>query len=106
MIVAGASQGGVLAMQAANEAGLPWLSVVPSFPRGYDVGPFTAVPTHTAGAVLLGEHDPAAAGARAVVSQLEAAGVRITVKTMRGAGHELPPDFAAYAAEALRALLP
>ena len=105
MIVAGASQGGRLAMEAGNGAGLPWLSVIPSFPMGYDAHPLTAMPTHTAGALLLGELDPAAAGARMVISQLEAGGVRVTVRTMQGAGHELPPDFCTYAAEALRALL-
>jgi predicted esterase len=105
MIVAGASQGGVLAMEAANEAGVPWLSVIPSFPRGYDVSPLMAVPSHTVGAILLGENDPAAARARTVISQLDAGGVRVIVKTMQGAGHELPPDFCDFAAEALRGLL-
>jgi predicted esterase len=105
MVIAGVAQGAPLAMDAACEMGVPWLCVIPSFPRGYDVSALTAVPAHTAGAVLLGEHDPAATGARAVIAQLEAAGVKIIVKTMHGAGHELPADFGTYAAEALRALL-
>jgi hypothetical protein len=105
MIVAGASQGGRLAVEAANEAGLRWLSVIPSFPKRYDAGPLTAMPTHTVGAILLGEHDPAMEGALPVISQLESGGVKVIVKTMQGVGHELPDDFCGYAGEALRALL-
>jgi predicted esterase len=104
MVIAGVSRGAPLAIEAAHEAGVPWLCVIPSFPRGYDVGPLTAVPSHTAGSFLLGEHDPENVRAQPLISQLQYAGVKVAVRVMPGAGHELPGDFAAYAAEALRKL--
>jgi predicted esterase len=105
MTIAGASQGGRLALELAHEAGLPWLSVIPSFPAGYDVSPLIAVPAHTRGAFLLGEHDPANTRSRPVVSALESGGVRVIARTMREIGHDLPDDFIAQAAEALKDLM-
>jgi len=105
MTIAGASQGGRLALELAHEAGLPWLSVIPSFPAGYDVSPLIAVPAHTRGALLLGEHDPANTRSRPVVSALESGGVRVIARTMREIGHDLPDDFTAQAAEALKDLM-
>ena len=84
MVIAGVSHGAPLAVEAAHEAGVPWLCVIPSFPRGYDVGPLTAVPAHTAGAFLLGEHDPGNVRAQSLISQLQYAGARMDVRTDAG----------------------
>ena len=105
MMIAGASQGGRLALELAHEAGVPWLSVIPFFPEGYDVSPLIAVPAHTRGAFLLGEHDPASVNARRVFAALESGGVRAVARTMKDVGHDFPDDFAAQAAEALRGLM-
>ncbi len=105
MIIAGASQGGRLALELAHEAGIPWLSVIPSFPSGYDFSPLVAVPGHTRGAFLLGERDPANTRSRPVVSALESAGVRVVARIMKDVEHDLPESFAAQAADALRDLM-
>jgi hypothetical protein len=105
MVIAGASQGGRLALELAHEAGVPWLSVIPSFPAGYDVAPFIAVPAHARGAFLLGERDPANSRVRPVISAMESAGIHVFNRTMGDVGHDLPDDFPNHAAEALRALL-
>jgi predicted esterase len=105
MIIAGASQGGRLALELAHEAGLPWLSVIPSFPAGYDVSPLIAVPSHTRGAFLLGEHDSANTSSRPVVSALESGGVHVVSRTMKDVGHDFPDDFPVQAASALREIM-
>lgn len=104
MVVAGASQGAPLAAEIANEAGLPWLCVIPTFPSGYDVTGLAAVPRHTRGVFLVGESDPANTRTRPVIEALEAAGALIKTRTMAGTGHELPEDFAVFASEALRSV--
>jgi hypothetical protein len=104
MVIAGAGEGGELALEMAHEAGVPWLSVIPSFSTGYDAGPLMAVPSHTRGAFLLGEHDPANSRALPVIAMMQSAGVQLIVRTMKGVGHDLPDDFSAHAREALRAL--
>jgi len=104
MVIAGASEGGRLALELAHESGVPWLCVIPSFPSGYDVAPMTGVPTHTRGAFLLGDRDPASVNARRVIRALESGGVRVVVSAMKDVGHDLPEDFAAQAAGVLRAL--
>jgi len=104
MVVAGVSQGAPLAVETAGEAGLPWLCVIPSFPAGFDVTPLMAVPRHTRGVFLLGENDPGNARARPVIAALEAAGALIQTRTMAGAGHEMPEDFARHASDVLRLL--
>jgi predicted esterase len=105
LVVAGVSQGAPLALELARDAAVPWLCVVPTFPREWDPGPLTAVPSHTRGAVILGDRDPAAPRARGIVEMLQAAGVKVVARTMQGAAHELPAEFGGHAAEALRALL-
>ncbi len=104
MVIAGASQGGRLALELAHESGVPWLCVIPAFPAGYDVAPMTAVPTHTRGAFLLGERDPASVNARRVIRALESGGVHVAAATMKDVGHDLPEDFPHQAADILRAL--
>jgi predicted esterase len=104
MVVAGASQGGRLALELAYETGVPWLCAIPSFPAGYDVAPLIAVPAHTRGVFLLGEHDAASVNARRVISALESGGVHVVARTMKDVGHDLPVDFPAQVADALRAL--
>ena len=99
IVMAGASEGAPLAAEIANQTGLPWLCVIPSFPVGYDVTSLAAVPRHTRGIFILGGNDPANARTRRVIASLEAAGAGIHTRTMAGAGHELPDDFAAYASE-------
>jgi predicted esterase len=102
MVAAGASQGARLAVEAGNEAGIPWLCVIPTFPAGYDPAPLAAVPRHTRGVFLLGETDPGNVHTRPLLSALQGAGASVDVRTMAGIGHELPNDFAARASEALR----
>jgi len=104
MVIAGASQGGRLALELAHESGVPWLCAIPAFPAGYDVAPLIAVPTHTRGAFLLGEHDAASVNARRVITGLESGGVHVVARTMKDVGHDLPDDFPAQVADALRAL--
>jgi predicted esterase len=104
MVMAGASQGATLALEIAAEAGLAWLCVIPSLARSFDPGRLAAVPRHTRGAVILGETDPSNSRSLAVVSSLQAAGVPVTVRTMKGIGHELPPEAVRQAGEALREL--
>ena len=105
MVIAGASQGGRLALELAHEPGVPWLCVIPAFPAGYDVAPLIGVPTHTRGAFLLGEHDAATVNSRRVIRALESGGVHVAARTMKDIGHDLPEDFLRQAADILRALL-
>jgi predicted esterase len=104
LVVAGASQGAPLAAETANEAGLPWLCVIPSFPSGYDVMAFAAVPRHTRGAFIIGETDPGNAHTRRIIGALEAAGASIATRVMDGIGHELPQGLARYASDVLKTL--
>ena len=104
MVIAGASQGAPLAAEAAQEAGLPWLCVIPSFPSGYDTARLAAVPRHTRGAFITGENDPSNGRTRRIIEALEAAGAAITAHVMPGVGHELPRDLARHASEALSTL--
>jgi predicted esterase len=104
MVIAGASQGGRLALELAHESAVPWLCVIPSFPPGYDASPMTGVPSRTRGAFLLGERDPAGFGARQVIRALESGGVHVAVSVMKDVGHDLSEDFAALAAGVLHAL--
>ena len=101
MAIAGASQGARLAIEAAHEAGVPWLAVIPSFPSGYDTAPLMGVPGRARGGFLLGENDPANALSRAVISVLEGAGVSMAVRVMNIDGHKLPDDLARQAGEML-----
>jgi len=103
-VIAGASQGARLAMEIAAKTFLPWLCVIPSFPAGYDVSAFTAVPAHTRGAFVLGGHDPANARIRSVIAALESGGVSVRVDVMEGIGHDMPEDFMPLAEDALRAI--
>jgi predicted esterase len=104
MVIAGASQGGRLALELAHESGVPWLCVIPTFPPGYDAAPLTGVPSHARGAFLLGERDAASINAKRVIRALESAGVHVVTSIMKDVGHDLPEDFAAQAAGILRAL--
>jgi predicted esterase len=104
IVMAGASQGAPLAAEIANEAGLPWLCVIPDFPAGYDASRLAAVPRHTRGVFLLGEDEPANTRARPVIASLEAAGAFIQVRTMPGAARELPVNFAVHVSDVLRHL--
>ncbi len=104
IVMAGASQGAPLAIQIAADAGLPWLCVIPMFPKGFDVSRLCAVPRHTRGAVILGERDPANARANALISELKDAGVSLTVRTVKGIGHEMTTEMVGRAGDALREL--
>ena len=104
MVIAGASQGGRLALELARESAVPWLCVIPSFPAGYDVAPLIGVPSHTRGAFLLGERDAAGPNARRVIRALESGGVHVLARTMKDVGHDLPEDFSAQAAGILQEL--
>jgi predicted esterase len=104
MVIAGASQGGRLALEVAHESGVPWLCAIPSFPAGYDVSPLIAVPTRTRGAFLLGEQDAANVNSRRVITALESGGVHVVARTMKDVGHDLPEDFPVQVADILRAL--
>ena len=104
IVIAGASQGAPLAAEAAQEAGLPWLCVIPSFPSGYDTARLAAVPRHTRGAFMIGENDSSNARTRRIIETLEAAGAVIATATMPGVGHELPQDLARHASDILKTL--
>jgi predicted esterase len=104
MVMAGAAEGAVLAMEIAHEAGLPWLCVIPAFPPRYDIAPFAGLPGHARGIFLLGESDPGNPGARPVIAALEASGAAVTTRFMPAVGHGLPADFPRHASDALRAL--
>jgi predicted esterase len=104
IVMAGAAQGAPFAAELANEAGMAWLCVAPRFPRGYDATSLAAVPRHARGAFLLAENDPENTRTRLVIEALEAAGATIQTRTMPGAVHEMPSDFAARASELLRNL--
>jgi predicted esterase len=106
MVIAGASQGGRLALELAHEAGVPWLCVIPAFPDRYDVAPLIGVPTHTRGAFLLGERDAASVNAQRVIRAFESGGVQVVARTMKDVGHDLPEDFSVQVADILRALPP
>lgn len=101
MVAAGASDGARRAVEIGHEAGIPWLCVIPTFPAGYDAAPLASVPRHTRGVFLIGENDPENVWSRPVLSALQGAGASVEVRTMPGVGHELPPDFAVRASEAL-----
>lgn len=104
MVIAGASQGGRLALELAHDTGVPWLCAIPSFPASYDVRSLIAIPAHTRGAFLLGEHDAASRISRQVILALESGGVHVVVRTMNDVGHDLPDNFPSQVADALRAL--
>jgi predicted esterase len=104
IVAAGASQGALLAIEIAHEAGIPWLCVIPAFPAGYDPAPLAAVPEHTRGVFLLGQNDPGNVQTRPVVAALQGTGASVEVQTMTGVGHALPQDFAVCASTALRKL--
>ena len=104
LVIAGASQGAPLAAEIAQEAGLPWLCVIPSFPSGYDAARLAGVPRHTRGAFITGENDPSNAHTRHIIDALQAAGASIATRTMTGVGHELPHDLARHASDALKTI--
>lgn len=99
-IVAGASQGGRLAFELAQRKAVPYLAMIPSFPRGYKPAP-GPTGTFTRGVFLLGEKDPANARTWSVYEELEAAGADVSVRTMKGTGHDFAPDFTGILGEAL-----
>lgn len=104
IVLAGASEGAAAAMQAAAETGLPWLAVTPVFPRVFDVTRLAAVPRHTRGGVILGEHDPANTRSRQLIAELHGAGVPVEVRTVKGIGHEMSDDSVRQAGDLLREL--
>ena len=57
LVIAGASQGAPLAAELAQEAGLPWLCVIPSFPSGYDAARLAGVLPEGRRNALLGKRD-------------------------------------------------
>ncbi len=97
MVIAGASQGAAIAAQVAVEVGLPWLGVIPSFAEGCSPG-------RGAGALVLGETDPANARSLALAKTLESGGVPMLVRTVPGAGHDITAMVVEEAAKVLGAL--
>jgi len=91
-IIAGVSQGARLAFELAQEKGVPYICMVPSFPKDYHPNP-GACGTFTKGVFLLGEKDPANSRAQPVIAQLEAAGASVVIRIMEGIGHDFPADF-------------
>jgi predicted esterase len=104
LVIGGASQGAPLAMDVACEAGLPWLAVIPSLPRDYELSRLLAVPGRTRGAMVIGALDPASARARSVSTMLQSGGVSVSVRSVPGAGHDLTPPIVQAATDALREL--
>ncbi len=105
MVAAGASQGASLATDIAREAGLPWLCLIPTFPRTWDPSRPAAPAGHERGSVIIGETDQENARSLRVVESLRASGIPVSVRTMKGIGHELPVEASTLAAEALRELV-
>jgi predicted esterase len=105
MVLAGASQGAAIAIEAAAEAGLPWLAVIPTLPRDLDLSRLPGVPHRTRGAFLLGADDPATARAVSAAEMLKAGGGRVSVRIVPGVGHDQVPAMVPVAAELLRWLV-
>ena len=101
LVVAGVSQGARFALELARERNRPWLCVVPSFPRDFDVSAWSAGVPLPPGTFILGELDPARLTAQPVISSLQGTGAGVTVRIMEGVGHALPEGFAALASDAL-----
>lgn len=104
MVVAGASQGAAIAMEAAAEAGLPWLAIIPTLGRSFDPSRLLAVPGRTRGAMLLGADDPANPRSLAVAEMLRSGGVEVAVRVVPGVGHDQDAAVIEEAVEALRRL--
>ncbi len=104
LVIGGASQGAPLAVDIACEAGLPWIAVIPEFPRDYELSRLLAVPGRTRGAMIIGELDPAATRAHSIAAVLRSGGVAVSVRGVPGVGHDLLPPMVQAATEALREL--
>lgn len=103
LVIAGSSQGGRLAFELAQEKGVPYLCMIPSFPRDYKPQPGGGG-AFARGVFLLGEDDPANSRTRSVIAALEAAGAEAATRLMKGVGHDFPTDFPAYLDEILAEL--
>ncbi|HEY9595401.1 MAG TPA: hypothetical protein VHE79_13050 [Spirochaetia bacterium] len=101
LVVVGASRGARLAIEIAREIGVPWLGVIPSFPRDFDTGGIAPATVSPRGSLLLGTEDPFTPHARTVARMLESSGAQVRVVEMAGVGHELPDDLASHARVAL-----
>jgi predicted esterase len=104
IVIGGASQGAPIAIDIACEAGLPWIAVIPTFPRDCDLSRLLAVPGHTRGAMILGELDRAGTRARSIAEMLQSGGVSVSVRSVPGTGHDVTPAMVRVAAGALREL--
>jgi len=93
-IIAGASQGGRLAFELAQQKGVPYLCMIPSFPKGYRPSPGPDG-SFTRGVFLLGERDPANSRSWSVIEELETLGASVETRSMKGTAHGFPPDFSA-----------
>ncbi|HVO39083.1 MAG TPA: hypothetical protein VMV03_08650 [Spirochaetia bacterium] len=101
LVIAGVSQGAQFALEMGRERSRPWLCVVPSFPRNFDISAWSAGVPLPPGGFIFGELDPARAGAQPVLRSLESVCVGVTVRIMKGVGHALPDDFAVHASSVL-----
>jgi predicted esterase len=101
LVIAGVSQGAQFALELGRERSRPWLCIVPSFPHSFDVSAWSAGFPLPPGGFILGELDPARAGAQTVLRSLESARAGVVVRIMEGVGHALPEDFAAHVSATL-----
>jgi predicted esterase len=104
LVIGGASQAAPIAMDLACEAGLPWIAVIPSIPRDFELSRLLAVPGRTRGVMVFGELDSAGARTRSVAGMLQSGGVSVSVRSVPGVGHYLTAPMVRAAAEALRDL--
>jgi predicted esterase len=111
VILAGASQGGALAMELALSGEpipvLGFIAVVPAIrdPRGLAELAKGAVKRGVRGMVITGEYDHFRSTAEAFHAYAQEAGLRCTLEVVPGLGHDFPDDFPSRLGKALRFLL-
>ncbi len=99
LVTAGFSQGGAVAIGLALLGKLPetigFIAVAPSpdFARSLVEQGTRDGGDGSRGYVVTGEHDPRREMTEALVAQLVASGVDVTLEVIKGLDHEFPPDF-------------
>jgi acetyl esterase/lipase len=111
VIIAGASQGGALAMELALSGEpipvLGFIAVVPAIrdPRGLAELAKGAAKRGVRGMVITGEYDHFRSTAEAFYTYAQEAGLRCTLEVVPGLGHDFPDGFPSTLDKALRFLL-
>jgi hypothetical protein len=96
LVLAGASQGGVRAVERTLDPSLGargFIAVVPGTPALHDRVVRAAVDRGVRGWVVVGAEDPQAQAGLRIGSDLSAAGLPVTAESVSGVGHDYPADF-------------